>query len=536
METPVGGAVTDRERVLLELARREKSNVHDTFQAITEASALLLGVARVSIWALVDGGTDQAAGPREDARIVCQDLYLLDERRHASFMPIHGRDFPAYLRAIHERRTITADDAQTDPRTAEFTEFYLKPLGISSMMDVPIWHRGEVYGVLCFEHVGAVRRWRPEEEAFAINMTDIAAACLEASAHRIAGRRWQTIIESLAEAVVVLDARGKLVQSNRMARRDVLDRWGIETWDELVASVDLVDAADRRVPATDWPFQRVLRREKVQGEIYGIVFNRTGDRKYVRMTCSPVLEDGQVVYVVLVIVDATEEMFVEHLKRQLLAGLAHELKTPLAIAKGYAQQLVSTKSSPEQTSRMLDAIIRACDRMDHLSETLLDVAGIILGRLQLTRERIDLSELALTVVRRVERSAPGHRFRIELRPNVPVIVDSARVAEAIRHVVDNAVAYSDAGSTVEVDLKTDDGRAVISIRDHGVGIPVSAQADVFQIFSKAHAGTEHDRGGLGVGLYLAREVVRRHGGEMWFESTEGEGSTFYIALPLARAT
>ena len=533
MGTPVGGAVTDRERVLLELARREKSDVHETFQAITEASAILLDVARVSIWALVDHGLGE---PSPETRIVCKDLYLLDERRHASFMPIHGRDFPAYLRAIHERRTITAHDAQTDPRTAEFAEFYLKPLGITSMMDVPIWHRGEVYGVLCFEHVGQMRQWSPEEEAFAINMTDIAAACLEAAAHRMASQRWQTIIESLAEAVFVLDSNETLVQCNRTARRDYLERWEVETWSDLVKVIELVDAADRRVPAADWPFKRVLRREKVQDEIYGIVFGRTGERQYVRMTCSPVLDEGQVVYVVLVIVDATEEMFVEHLKRELLAGLAHELKTPLAIAKGYAQQLEASKCSPQQAPRMLDAIIRACDRMDHLSETLLDLAGIILGRLQLTRERIDLSELAVSVVRRVERAAPDREFRVELRPNIPVVVDSTRVAEAIRHVIDNAVAYSDPGTSIDVDLSTDDGRAVMSVHDEGIGIPEGAQPNVFQMFSKAHAGTCHDRGGLGVGLYLAREVVRRHGGEMWFESTEGKGSTFHLALPLARAT
>ncbi len=533
METAVGGAVTDRERVLLDLARRDKSDVQATFHAITEACALLLDVARVSIWALVDCGSEPTI-LEPDTRIVCKDLYLSDEQRHVSFMPIHGRDFPAYLRAIHERRTITAPDAQNDPRTAEFTDFYLRPLGITSMMDVPIWHRGEVYGVLCFEHIGPVREWQAEEEAFAINITDIAAASLEAAEYRAASRRWQTVIESLAEAVIVLDAEGALVECNRAARRDILERWALADWNELREAVDLVDAVDRRIPPSDWPFQRILRREKLKGEIFGLVLNRTGERRYVRMTCSPVLEEGRVVYIVLIIVDATEEMVVEHLKRELLATVAHELKTPLAIAKGYAQQLESSKTSPEQWTRMLDAIIRACDRMDHLSETLLDLAGIILGRLQLTR--VDLSELALTMVRRVERAAPEHEFRVEVRPNVPVIVDSTRVAEAMRHVIDNAVAYSPPGSTVEVGLATDDGRAVISVHDQGIGIPQAAQPNVFQLFSKAHAGTEHDKGGLGVGLYLAREVVRRHGGEMWFESVEGKGSTFHLALPLARTT
>jgi PAS domain S-box-containing protein len=528
------GAVTLRERVLLELARRDKSDVCDTFQAITEAAAVVLDVSRVSIWALVDGGGPAGASSDLDTRIVCKDLYLHDERRHVSFMPIHGRDFPAYLRALHERRAICADDAQSDPRTSEFTSFYLKPLGITSMLDIPIWHDGGVYGVLCFEHVGSVRQWHPEEQSFAVNLADIASSCLEAAEHAAVSRRWETVVESLAEAVAVCDASGKVLHCNRVLRRNFLERNGVSSWEELLAEVDLVDAADRRIPGSDWPFQRVLRGERIQGEIYGLVFKRSGERRYVRLTCSPVVEEGQVKYVVFVIADATEEMFVERLKSELLSDVAHELKTPLAIAKGYAQQLERVETSATNRTRMLEAIVRACDRMDHLSETLLDLASMTLGRLRLTRERIDLAELTLSVVRRAERAAPDRRFKLETRPNVPVIVDSTRIAEAMRHIVDNAIAYSPAGSTIDVDLKTDGARVTVAVRDYGIGIPNDLRKNVFGLFFKGHAGTAQDKGGLGVGLYLAREILRRHGGDVWFESVEGEGSTFYLGLPLAR--
>lgn len=531
MEMP---AVTLRERVLLELARRDKSNIQDAFQAITEAAAIVMDVARVSIWALVDGGAPVGAETDLDTRIVCKDLYLLGEHAHVSFMPIHGRDFPTYLRALEERRTITADDAQADPRTAEFTEFYLKPLGITSMMDIPIWHHGQVYGVLCFEHVGARRSWQPEEELLAINMADIASGCLEAAEHRAVRRRWETAIDSITEGVAVLDAHGALIHGNRAIRRKFLESAGLQSWEELADAIDLVDAADRTLPRSDWPFQRVLRREKVEGEIYGLVVRRTGERRYVRLTCSPIIEDGQVKSVVVVAVDATDEMFIERLKRELLSGVAHELKTPLAIAKGYAQQLDSAKGTPANLERMLEAIVRACDRMDHLSETLLDLASMILGRLRLTRERIDLAELALGVVRRAERSAPSHRFHVEMRTNLPVVVDSARIAQAMRHLIMNAVAYSAPGTSIDIELSAGERDVTMTVRDHGIGIPLEQQKKVFTLFFKGHVGGAHDKGGLGVGLYLAREIIRRHGGEMWFESEEGKGTSFHMRLPLAR--
>lgn len=530
MGMPGAGAITVRERVLLELARRDKSDLGETFQAITEAAAVVLDVARVSIWEIVENH-----GGEPDPRLVCKDLYLSNERRHVSYVPIHARDFPAYLDAVHERRTIAADDAQTDPRTREFKEFYLKPLGITSMMDVPIWHHGQVYGVLCFEHIGPVRQWQANEQSFAIHLADIASLSLEAAELLTMRKRWEVVVESMEEGVAVLDTTGTAIQYNRAAWRDFGERVGGLTFSEREAASEYVDATDRPIPRKDWPFFRSMRGEIIRGEICGFVVRKTGERRYLRLTCSPVTEDGLIKYVVAVGVDVTEEVFFERLKREVLAGLAHELKTPLAIAKGYAQQLRSTPTLPEGWPRMLDAITRACDRMDHLSEMLLDLSSMILGRLRLTRERINLVDLALSAVRRAEQEAPDHRFELEVHtgPVASVIVDRTRIAQTLRQLLDNAVAYSDPGTTVAIEVSTDDDHATIVIHDHGVGIPAASQPNIFRMFFKAHGGTPHDKGGLGVGLYLAREVVRRHGGDLFFESEEGKGSTFTLQLPLA---
>jgi signal transduction histidine kinase len=513
---------------LLELARREKTDVHETFRAITEAGAVVLDVARVSIWQLC--GDRNAPGWVQEARLVCDDLYLLMERKHVSAGPIHGRDFPTYLQATHERRTITADDARHDPRTSEFAEFYLKPLGIRSMMDVPIWHRGEVYGVICFEHVGPFRQWRAEEQDFAIIMADIASTSLEAAERLSVDHRWETAIETVTEAVALFDARGTMVHCNEAARQYV-DLAGGRSQEGAAATIEFVDAADRPIPPEDWPFQRVLRHEKVQGEIYGILFKTTGERRYVRLSCSPIIQRAQIVYVALVLLDATDEMHVERLKRDVLSTLAHELKTPLAIASGYAQALDSSSELPATARPMLDAILRACDRLDHLSQTVIDLASTMLGRLRLTRERVDLSELLLSVVRRAERGAPNHRLKVTIGEHIPVIVDCTRIAQAMRQLIDNAIAYSPAGTTVDVELSTHGDMACLAVRDRGIGIPAGAQRNTFRLFFTAHAGTEHENGGLGVGLYLAREIVRRHGGDISFESVEGEGSAFYMTLP-----
>lgn len=529
MKTPDGTPISVRERVLLELARRDKTNINDMFAAITEAAATVLDVERVSIWQLHDAAEDPAA----DAKLVCKDLYLASEGKHVSFMPIHGRDFPTYLRAIGERRTITADDARRDGRTAEFTEFYLKPLGITSMMDVPIWQGGHVYGVLCLEHVGKTRRWRWDEQDFAINMADIATSSLEAAERVATSHRWASVIEAVSEAVIVMAPNGDIVQCNAAGHRLFRDEERhFRNRSELIAEIELVDAVDRPVAAEDWPMPRAKRKETVRGEIYGVVFRRTGERRYIRATCSPVYEDAGVVSYVLVVDDATEDVFVERLKRELLSGLAHELKTPLAIAKGYAQQLESMHGLPARVYRMLDSIVHACDRMDHLSETVLDLASVILGRLRLTRERVDLVELVRSLVRRVQNGFPDRVVEVKAPDEaLPVIVDATRISQAIRHLIDNAMMYSDKSTPVDVEISTSPTELTVTVVDRGVGIPEHLQSKLFDPFFKVRVGSEHDVGGLGIGLYLAREIVRRHGGDIRFDTAAGKGSTFYLTLP-----
>lgn len=135
------------------------------FGRITEAAAKTLDVARASIWFYDKGKTG----------ITCIDLFEKGPNKHSDGVVLAAKDFPSYFRGLLEERTIAADDAHTHPMTREFSEVYLKPLGINSMLDVPIWVEGEMVGVVCHEHVGPTRKWTADEENFAYLMGTIAA-------------------------------------------------------------------------------------------------------------------------------------------------------------------------------------------------------------------------------------------------------------------------------------------------------------------------------------------------------------------------
>ncbi len=163
----------------------EEQGLQAAFGQITEVAAEALGVERVSIWLFNE----------DRSGIVCQDLYERSGNKHQCGLELNAGDYPSYFAALAEDRTIAAHDAHTDPRTLDFSENYLTPLGIKAMLDAPIRILGKNIGVLCHEQVGASRRWESEEETFVASIADFAAMAIEAEERRKARRT----VERLAE-------------------------------------------------------------------------------------------------------------------------------------------------------------------------------------------------------------------------------------------------------------------------------------------------------------------------------------------------
>lgn len=146
-----------------------EGDVDKTIRRVNQAASTTLAVQRVSVWF-----TDTSA-----TKITCADLYDHATGQHTSGVELFAKDFPPYFRALKTERTIAANDAHTDPRTSCFSEPYLKPLGINSMLDVPIWVNKIMVGVICHEHRGPKRTWNRDEETFAYLMSSFIALVLE---------------------------------------------------------------------------------------------------------------------------------------------------------------------------------------------------------------------------------------------------------------------------------------------------------------------------------------------------------------------
>ena len=205
-------------KVLMKLAKSESMRIGDlasSLREITEAAAHTLEIARVNIW-LFD---------KDHTKISCIDSYDLSTREHSSGGELAAVDYPLYFRALEEERVIVANDAHSDPRTAEFSHGYLDVHGITSMLDAPLRARGTTIGIVCHEHIGAARVWTSEEQTLAGSLADLATLALEYSERKQAEKalrhselRTRTIIAKSLDAIVTIDESSKIVDWNPRAK------------------------------------------------------------------------------------------------------------------------------------------------------------------------------------------------------------------------------------------------------------------------------------------------------------------------------
>ena len=243
----------------------------------------------------------------------------------------------------------------------------------------------------------------------------------------------------------------------------------------------------------------------------------------------------------VVLQDITPLKEAEQLKDRFIGLVAHELRNPLAALKGFAQTLLRHSHSekgaalaPWQRESLAEIDI-ATDRLNRLTEDLLDVVRLQAGRLQLYRESIDLVEITQHIITQMGQSSDCHEITLTTSlPHVKAQADRGRIEQVLMNLIANAIKYSPTGGKVEVTLQVGKNQeeAVISIRDYGIGIPQSEQAHLFGRFVRASNGQSYGINGTGLGLYLCRELVSQHEGDIWFESIEGVGSTFFLRLPL----
>lgn len=226
-------------------------------------------------------------------------------------------------------------------------------------------------------------------------------------------------------------------------------------------------------------------------------------------------------------------------KQDFLSVVSHELKTPVAVIKAYTEVLEGRAERAGASAEERDVLTRIgeqADRMLGLVEQFLDLQRIEAGLMPLEESRVDLVEMARRLTQATQVTTTKHRLRVEGNRPVVVHADRRRIEQVLQNLLDNAIKYSPRGGPIVVQVgwtTAPDGsrHARVSVRDQGIGISAESAKHVFERFYQAGGAPVRGHVGLGLGLYISREIIERHGGEMGIESEEGSGSTFWFTLP-----
>lgn len=526
--------------VLLELAQADKSDLLRALGKICSRASATMDVARVSYWSLTDNGK----------AIVCELLHGDNGKSRGARLGVNNA--PEYFAALDAKRPIVADDVAAHPATRDLLASYLTPLGITSMLDAPVWVRGQVVGVLCHEHVGPARRWSAEEIDFASALAAMVSLALEESQRarsehllRESEERFRALFEATSQGVMLHDEKA-FFSVNPAAVRIL----GYKNADEIIGkhpadiSVPVQPNGEESAVAAQRQIEKCIREgtarfdwlmQRPDGSFLTIdvlltVIDISG-RKIIQAVIEDITERKRAEAELLRTLAREKEL--GQLRSNFVSMVSHEFRTPLGIIQSSAEILEDylDRLETDEREEHLHSITNNTRRMAGLMEEVLLIGSFDAGKMQFKPAELDLPALVAELIDEVLSATNGRcpiQFSSEDVPRVGN-ADKRLLRHIFTNLLTNAVKYSEPGRPVELRLGRDGSELVATIRDHGIGIP---EADREWLFCAFHRGRNvGDRPGTGLGLVIVKRCVDLHGGRIQVKSEIGKGASFTVSLP-----
>jgi PAS domain S-box-containing protein len=337
------------------------------------------------------------------------------------------------------------------------------------------------------------------------------------------------IVESCDDAIIGQRLDGAIASWNAAAERI----YGYPSAEVVGQPISILMPPDRKSE-----MEQILERIKLGQRVdhfETIRVRKDGRKINISLTVSPIRDaSGRIVAASGVGRDITERFELELQKDEFLSLASHELRTPVTTIKGFADLALrlATDSANTRLARYLSTISDQADHLSRLVNDLLNVTWLESGLLPLHAKQFDLLELIEESARNAELLGSGFSIALYL-PRRRVMVDADRhlIQEVLANLIDNAVKYSVGSRQVEISVTVTGNEAITAVRDFGMGITPGQESKVFDRFYRAANSSVRTHRGLGLGLYISRNIIERHAGRMWLESSPDAGSTFYFALP-----
>ncbi len=280
-------------------------------------------------------------------------------------------------------------------------------------------------------------------------------------------------------------------------------------------------------------WNETLQTEKpYQGE-YRFYENRSKKYKWFLVKAMAVKDKkGKIINWFCTATNIDIQKLVEEKKDEFFNIASHELKTPLTTIKGYAQILArKLEVNPDKKIKLyINKTNLHINKMNNLISDMLDISRIKTGKLVLVNEEYKFDEMIQNVIDNFGEFVRTHKVIVNRKLNISLRGDKERTEQALNNLISNAIKYSPDSSKVELDVHDNKDHVLIAVKDYGIGISKENQIDLFNYLYRVES-IEHKFSGLGIGLYIASEIIIKQGGHIWVDSQEGEGSVFYFTLP-----
>ena len=484
----------------------------------TLAAVAKLAVPRIADWARVDvvdeGRLRTLAVEHVDAKKI--ELAFELARRYPE-NPDAEQGPPLVLRTGESELAPEITEEQlAELAQDDFHLGLVRELGVQSYMCVPLVAHGELLGVISLVAAESGRRYDEGDLALAEELARRAGTAVEnAQLYREVEERAQAarVLETVGDGVFLVDTEGVVRLWNRAA--------------ETISGIRRGEIIGRRLEELLPGWERVSTRAET------MPFERDGRERWVSI--SGVAFDEGVVYAFQ---DISDERALEQIRQDLVATVSHELRTPLAAIYGSAITLNrdDVEFHDELKTKLLNVIVEESSRLTTIVNDLLLASQLDAGRLDVYIESCDARALGEGVVAAARTHLP-EGVRVELDPVAddvpPVAADESQLRQVLDNLLDNAIKYSPSGGDIRLGVERAGGAVRFSVADGGLGIPTSEQERIFEKFYRLDPDMTGGIGGTGLGLFIARELVRRVGGRIWVEPNGRQGSLFHVEIPAA---
>jgi two-component system, OmpR family, sensor histidine kinase SenX3 len=327
-----------------------------------------------------------------------------------------------------------------------------------------------------------------------------------------AENRLSWALGAIANGVVIFDERGEIVYRNDPAASFLAARHSDALVEEAITSM-----------ASDALRGRGAEREL---ELFG------PPRRVLSVRATPLEHTSRPSGVLVVVEDTSERRRLENVRRDFVANISHELKTPVGALALLAETMLD-EDDPDVTRRLAERLAAEAFRVGNTIDDLLELSRLEVAT-GLAADTVSVAQFVADAVERVRGAAEQRGIEIEVEEapvRLTVLGDRRQLVSAVTNLVDNAVKYSEPGSAVAVRARTDGVWVDVTVRDHGMGIPRRDLERIFERFYRVDRARSRETGGTGLGLAIVRHVASNHRGEVRVESREGVGSTFTLRLP-----